>query len=110
MRIAVSVLALVACVHAGLWALVRTQTAAPAFDGTLASVSYGAKPDETISAEQIRSDLKVLAPLTRAVRTYRANQGMELVPRIADGLGLRVMVGAWIEERAWIDPDPNERE
>src|SRR5262249_50337463 len=29
---------------------------------------------------------------------------------IADKLGLRVIVGAWIDERAWIDPDPKVRE
>jgi len=110
MRIAVAVLALVACVHAGLWALARNQAAAPAFGGTLASVSYGFKPDERIKTEQIRADLKILAPLTRAVRTYRASDGMEEVPRIADQLGLRVIVGAWIDERAWIDEDARERE
>src|SRR5262249_48943753 len=41
---------------------------------------------------------------------YRAQQGMEQVPRIADEFGLRVMVGAWIEEQAWMDPDPANRE
>ncbi len=40
MRTVAAVVALVACVHAGLWALMRDNVRAPNFDGQLASVSY----------------------------------------------------------------------
>ena len=40
MRTVAAVIALVACVHAGLWALARDHINAPNFDGQLASVSY----------------------------------------------------------------------
>ncbi len=113
MRTVVAVLALVACVHAGLWALLRTEQRAPDFTGQLASVSYspfansshpdrGARP----TAEQIRADLKAIAPYTRAIRTYSATGGAELVPPIAAEFGLKVTVGAWIDK----DKARNERE
>ena len=113
MRTVAAVIALVACVHAGLWALTRDNLAAPAFDGQLASVSYApfqgnANPDAGAQAQaaQIRADLKLLAPLTRAVRTYSSTGGVELVPGIASEFGLRVTIGAWIDKHQ----DRNERE
>jgi len=113
MRTVAAVLALVACVHAGMWALLRSQGAAPDFTGQLASISYapfadsshpdtGARP----TAEQIRSDLKAIAPYTRAIRTYSATGGAELIPPIAAEFGLKVTVGAWIDK----DQARNERE
>ena len=90
MRTVAAVVALVACVHAGLWAVSRDSVTAPDFNGQLASVSYApfdgdVNPDEggQANAEQIRADLKMLAPLTRAVRTYSSTGGVELVPGIA---------------------------
>ena len=113
MRTVAAVVALVACVHAGLWALMRDNAHAPDFDGQLASVSYApfkgsAHPDSGTKAQaaQIRSDLKLLAPLTRAIRTYSATSGVELVPGIASEFGLRVTAGAWIDK----NQDRNERE
>jgi len=113
MRTVAAVLALVACVHAGMWALLRSQGAAPDFTGQLASISYapfadsshpdtGARP----TAEQIRSDLKAIAPYTRAIRTYSTTGGAELIPPIAAEFGLKVTVGAWIDK----DQARNERE
>ena len=105
MRSVAAVIALVACVHAGLWALTRETISAPNFDGQLASVSYApfassTNPDDggQARAEQIRSDLKLLAPLTRSIRLYSSTGGVELVPGIADEFGLRVTVGAWIDK------------
>ncbi len=118
MRIPALALALVACAHASLWALGRQLTPAPAFDGTLASLSYtpaiGSRNpnNERITAEQIRADLKVIAPYTHAIRTYSSTGGMELVPAVADELGLKVTVGAWISDEATSKDakDRNERE
>src|SRR6202047_3750514 len=113
MRTVVAVLALVACVHAGLWALLRTKEVAPDVTGQLASVSYApfadsSHPDtgQRPTAEQIRADLKAIAPYTRAVRTYSSTGGAELVPPIAAEFGLKVTVGAWIDK----DKERNERE
>jgi exo-beta-1,3-glucanase (GH17 family)/cellulose synthase/poly-beta-1,6-N-acetylglucosamine synthase-like glycosyltransferase len=113
MRTVAAVVALVVCVHAGLWAISRDSISAPNFDGQLASVSYApfegnVNPDEggKAQAERIRADLKLLAPLTRSVRTYSSTAGVELVPGIASEFGLRVTVGAWIDK----DKARNERE
>ncbi len=113
MRTVVAVVALVACVQAGLWALARTDLSAPNIEGQLASVSYApfagnVNPDEggRARAEQIRSDLALLSPLTRSIRLYSSTGGVELVPPIADEYGLRVTVGAWIDKHA----ERNERE
>ena len=113
MRFVAVVGVLVACIHAGIWAASRDVISAPAFNGQLPSVSYtpfdgSAHPDSgrQSSAEQIRADLKAIAPYTKAVRTYSSTGGAELVPEIAREFGLRVSVGAWIDKNA----DRNERE
>jgi len=113
MRTVAAVIALVACVQAGLWAVTRDYATAPDFDGQLASVSYapydrstdpnaGGRP----KPEQIRADMKLLAPLTRAIRLYSSTGGQEMVPGIAAEYGLKVTVGAWIDKHQ----DRNERE
>jgi len=113
MRTVAAVLALVACVHAGLWALLRTNETAPDFTGQLASVSYAPfvssqHPDwgERPTVEQIRADLRAIAPYTKAIRTYSATGGGELVPPVAAEFGLKVTVGAWIDK----NQERNERE
>jgi exo-beta-1,3-glucanase (GH17 family)/cellulose synthase/poly-beta-1,6-N-acetylglucosamine synthase-like glycosyltransferase len=113
MRSVAAVVAFVACVHAGLWALIRGEARAPDFSGQLASISYApfagsTHPDKgrRPTAAQIRSDLRLLSPYTRAIRTYSSTGGVELVPAIAKEFGLKVTVGAWIDR----DEERNERE
>jgi exo-beta-1,3-glucanase (GH17 family) len=113
MRTVAAVLALIACVHAGLWVSLRTKESAPNFTGQLSSVSYApfvnsSNPDsdERPTPEQIRADLKAIAPYTKAIRTYSATGGAELIPPIAAEFGLKVTVGAWIDK----NQDRNERE
>jgi exo-beta-1,3-glucanase (GH17 family)/cellulose synthase/poly-beta-1,6-N-acetylglucosamine synthase-like glycosyltransferase len=113
MRTVAAVVALVAVVQAGLWAVTGDHISAPDITNQLASVSYApfsqsGHPDsgQVARAASIRADLKVLAPLTRAIRTYSSTAGVELVPGIAAEFGLRVTAGAWIDK----DADRNERE
>jgi exo-beta-1,3-glucanase (GH17 family)/cellulose synthase/poly-beta-1,6-N-acetylglucosamine synthase-like glycosyltransferase len=113
MRTVAAVLALVACVHAGMWALLRPVGTAPGFTGQLASVSYSPFTDSEHpdygprpTVEQIRADLKAIAPYTRAIRTYSSTGGGELVPPIAAEFGLKVTVGAWLDK----NQERNERE
>jgi exo-beta-1,3-glucanase (GH17 family)/cellulose synthase/poly-beta-1,6-N-acetylglucosamine synthase-like glycosyltransferase len=103
MRTVAAVLALVACVHAGMWALLQRKETAPNFTGQLASVSYSPTahsdhPEDDVrpTPEKIRADLKALAHFTRAVRTYSSTDGSEMVPPIAAEFGLKVTVGAAI--------------
>ena len=113
MRFVAVVGVLVACIHAGVWAVSRDVVSAPNFSGQLRSVSYtpfdgSAHPDSgrRSTAEQIRADLKAITPYTRMVRTYSSTGGAELVPEIAREFGLRVSVGAWIDKNT----NRNERE
>src|SRR5262245_3610564 len=109
MRLVAAVVALVLCVHAGLWFLVRDQSVAPNVEGPLASVSYSPlthRPESGIrpTPAQIRADLKIISPYTRSIRTYSSTDGGELVPAIANEFGLKVTVGAWLDST---DPKKN---
>ena len=113
MRTVVAVIAFVACVQAGLWALAQRHVSAPDVEGTLASVSYAPFASSTnpdgggkATPAQIRADLKKLAPLTRSIRLYSSTAGVELVPGIAQEFGINVTVGAWIDKH----DERNERE
>jgi cellulose synthase/poly-beta-1,6-N-acetylglucosamine synthase-like glycosyltransferase/exo-beta-1,3-glucanase (GH17 family) len=105
MRSVVAVVALISCVHAGLWAFLYQQQTVPNIDGPLASVSYSPytrwqNPDngDVPTAEQIRNDLRLLSPYTRTVRTYTSTRGLELVPGIAAEFGMRVTLGIWLDK------------
>jgi len=113
MRTVAAVVALVVCVHAGLWTLLQRHQAASNVDGPLASISYSPytrsqHPDygDRPTAEQIRADLKILSPFTQAIRTYSSTGGGELVPAIAAEFGLKVTLGIWIDK----NEARNERE
>jgi exo-beta-1,3-glucanase (GH17 family)/cellulose synthase/poly-beta-1,6-N-acetylglucosamine synthase-like glycosyltransferase len=113
MRAVVAVLVFVTAAHAGLWGLFQERQQAPDFRGILPSVSYApfegtAHPDvdNIPSVEKIRSDLKKLSTITRAIRLYSSTGGVELVPPIAAEFGLKVTVGAWIDKNI----ERNERE
>ena len=88
------------------WAMWQNQASAPNIEGVLNSVSYSpfhysAHPDDPGSRPteaQIRADLKVLAPYTKAIRLYSSTGGVELVPPIAAEFGLKVMVGIWLDK------------
>ncbi len=111
MRAIVAVLLFVSALHAGLWGVLQDKVPAPEFTGKLQSASYtpfepGHVVDPVADPEKIRADMKSLSTMTRAVRSYSAGEGNELVPPIAAEFGLKVMVGAWITK----DEERNQRE
>jgi exo-beta-1,3-glucanase (GH17 family)/cellulose synthase/poly-beta-1,6-N-acetylglucosamine synthase-like glycosyltransferase len=114
MRSLVSVVALVACLHALAWAIWQSQASAPNIEGVLTSVSYSpfhssAHPDDAGSRPteaQIRADLKAIAPYTNSIRLYSSTGGVELVPPIAAEFGLKVTVGIWLDK----NDERNKRE
>ncbi len=126
MRSAVAAVTLLAFVHAGLWVVGKSQLSAPEFNGQFPSLSYTpsdghTRPDKAakpVSADQIRADMRLLAPYTRAIRTYSATDGAQrpasvtapdaasLVPGIANEFGLKVTAGIWLGR----DAKRNERE
>jgi exo-beta-1,3-glucanase (GH17 family)/cellulose synthase/poly-beta-1,6-N-acetylglucosamine synthase-like glycosyltransferase len=99
------VVALATAIHAAAWFLLHERVSPPDAQGVLASVSFSpinpehdAETQSTTEA-QIRSDLEAIAPYTRTIRTYSVNSGLELVPALAAEYGLRVTLGAWIDDR-----------
>src|SRR5262250_1965692 len=113
MRTVAAVVALVVCVHAGLWMLLQRQQSVANIDQPLASISYSPytrsqHPDygDRPTPPQVRADLKVLSPYTQAIRTYSSTGGGELVPAIAAEFGLKVTLGIWIDK----NEARNERE
>jgi exo-beta-1,3-glucanase (GH17 family)/cellulose synthase/poly-beta-1,6-N-acetylglucosamine synthase-like glycosyltransferase len=114
MRSVAAVVALVACLHAGVWAIWQSQASAPDVADVLSSVSYSpyhgsAHPDDGANRPteaQIRADLKTIAPYTRTIRLYSSTGGVELVPAIANEFGLKVTLGIWLDK----NEKRNERE
>ncbi|MEW6564640.1 MAG: glycosyl hydrolase family 17 protein [Spirochaetota bacterium] len=66
----------------------------------------GQKPGDQLSAEQIRMRMEIIAPYTKAVRSFSCTEGNELIPQIARDYGLRTLVGAWIGDNR----ETNEKE
>ncbi len=59
-----------------------------------------------LTAEQIRERLEIIAPHTGWIRTFSCSDGNELAPAIAHELGMKTLVGAWIDQ----DEERNARE
>jgi cellulose synthase/poly-beta-1,6-N-acetylglucosamine synthase-like glycosyltransferase/exo-beta-1,3-glucanase (GH17 family) len=112
MRAIVAVVLFVTATHAALWGLFQEKQQAPDFRGILPSASYAPfEPGHTVSdvaadSEKIRTDLKKLSTITKAIRLYSSTEGNQLVPGIAAELGMKVTVGAWIDK----DGNRNNRE
>lgn len=53
-------------------------------------------PDLIVSPEQIAEDLGELAKITKCIRTYSIDNGLDRVPELASRVGLKVLLGVWI--------------
>lgn len=60
----------------------------------------------TISEQQLRSRMQIVAPYTKWVRTFGAGAGLENAGKIAHELGLKIAAGAWLSK----DKTANTRE
>jgi exo-beta-1,3-glucanase (GH17 family)/cellulose synthase/poly-beta-1,6-N-acetylglucosamine synthase-like glycosyltransferase len=112
-RSSVSILVLVAAANLAVFAFLNRPIEPPAWNGKIAGVSFspyrvGQGPIDKVfpTEEQIREDLRVLAPEVGSVRTYTSLDGMDQIPRIANEFGLKVTAGAWIDG----DRQKNDRE
>jgi exo-beta-1,3-glucanase (GH17 family) len=52
--------------------------------------------DLIVSREQIAEDLAELAKISKCVRTYSIDNGLDKVPELASRVGLKVLLGVWI--------------
>ena len=66
----------------------------------------GQGPGTRIGAAQIRERLMVVQPYVNWVRTFSCTDGNELIPQIAHELGLKTLVGVWLDG----DRETNEAE
>lgn len=107
LRFAAALAALVFAVGAAFawWAWVgRPVALVDAPGGRFPCVSYapykdGQTPfdlDWVVSPAQIEDDLRQLAKVTDCVRTYAVRQGLAEVVPVAAGLGMKVLLGVWI--------------
>jgi len=53
-----------------------------------------------VAPAMIEADLRLLSQVTGCIRTYGLDHGLDAVPAIARKLGLRVVLGAWIDGNA----------
>ncbi|WP_249128266.1 beta-(1-6) glucans synthase [Bradyrhizobium lablabi] len=53
-------------------------------------------PDLVVSPDQIAEDLAELSKITRCIRTYSIDNGLDKVPELASKVGLKVLLGVWI--------------
>jgi GPH family glycoside/pentoside/hexuronide:cation symporter len=56
----------------------------------------GQEPGDKITDELIRKRLEVLKPHTKWIRVFSCTNGHEKIPKIAKEMGLKTMVGAWL--------------
>jgi exo-beta-1,3-glucanase (GH17 family)/cellulose synthase/poly-beta-1,6-N-acetylglucosamine synthase-like glycosyltransferase len=105
MRAALAALLLACLVHGALWSTQGESLDPPDLAGRLESLSFApfdpaqAADDGGVTTEaQIRADMAVVAPYTKAIRTYASTGGLEMVPGIAQEFGLQVTIGAWIDK------------
>jgi exo-beta-1,3-glucanase (GH17 family) len=56
----------------------------------------GQMPGDTLSEEQIRRRMAIIAPYTKWVRSFSCTDGNELIPKVAHEFGLKTLVGAWL--------------
>jgi len=61
---------------------------------------------DTLTEEQIRQRMTIIAPYTAWVRSFSCTDGNELIATVARERGLKTMIGAWIGS----DREANERE
>jgi len=53
---------------------------------------------DQLSREQIEKRMKVLTPHTKWIRSFSCTDGNEYIPEVAKEMGLKTVVGAWIDE------------
>ena len=53
-------------------------------------------PQLIVSPEQIAEDLAELAKVTKCIRTYSIDNGLDRVPALAAKVGLKVLLGVWL--------------
>ncbi len=104
----------VGAVALGLWAgFNRPATDIPAYKGDIGGFAFspfhkGESPEtgDYPTPAQIKADLAQVAKYTHNIRTYTVEGDLGQIPALAEGMGLNVTLGAWLDRH----PDANARE
>ena len=104
MRILFALLA-VCLGSAVLWASLDRPLDAPDWHGDMKGMSYSpsglygeSQLAEGVPEAVIHQDLERLSTITKRVRTYTVDRGLERVPYIAKEVGLKVSLGIWLSD------------
>ncbi|MEP9347506.1 glycosyltransferase [Xanthobacter sp. KR7-225] len=115
---AAAIIAVVTSFHAAMWLSLRPEAEAPNITERFRSLSFAPfsrhmspEGEAVTNADQIRSDVKAVAPYSRAIRTYSSTHGKEQIAAIAGEQDLRVTAGAWLnrETDKYGAPDPKAK-
>jgi exo-beta-1,3-glucanase (GH17 family) len=66
----------------------------------------GQGPGTVVGEAQVRERLAIIEPYVRWIRTFSCTDGHELIPAIAREMGLKTLVGVWLDD----DKENNEVE
>ena len=102
MRIPAAI-AIVSIASLMFWAALNRPLDAPDWEGKFEGLAYNPSGIynraqlQQIPEERIRSDLTLLRQVTGNIRTYSVDDGLDVVPRIAQEVGgLQVSLGIWL--------------
>lgn len=107
------IIGIVGTLMLSMWAVFNRPDYVPAWPDTIEGVSFSPfranqSPQDTRypSEAEISRDLQLLASRMRSVRTYSVEDTLGSIPRLAEPLGLKVMLGLWISS----DVERNRKE
>ena len=81
----------------GLRALVRKLLNEKIHGVSFSPYIEGQGPGTPLTAAQIRARLEIIQPYVHWIRTFSCTDGNELIPAIAAEMGLKTMVGVWLD-------------
>ncbi len=97
----------VAATIVGWWSLNRVDPTVVSIEGKINGVAFSPyqrdqDPQKNIhpSMADIDRDLAAVAPMVNKIRTYSALDGLDKIPELAVKYDLKVVAGAWVDNRA----------
>ncbi len=97
------VIVALAALFTGIWALYNRPVSVPDWPERISGLSFSPfrlnqnpQSGRYPSAEQMRTDLELVARHTHSIRTYSVQGALGDIPALAEAFGLRVSLGIWL--------------
>ncbi|MDI2353401.1 glycosyltransferase NdvB, partial [Pseudomonas aeruginosa] len=97
------VIVALAALFTGIWALYNRPVSVPDWPERISGFSFSPfrlnqnpQSGRYPSAEQMRTDLELVARHTHSIRTYSVQGALGDIPALAEAFGLRVSLGIWL--------------